>query len=78
MQGGGVVRLAVRAVTESAVAAREDDWCRPEPLGHGGARAAGEHHGRLRPDADDDANRRRAERVVVGVVSKGSMAYAID
>src|SRR5215472_18909117 len=74
-QGGGEgVRLAhaaVFAAEESVVAAREGDGCRAEPFGHGNARAAGHHAGRLRSDADDDAGRRGAERSEIVVVAGG-------
>jgi hypothetical protein len=71
--GGGIrfTHAAVLAAGESVMAARERHGHRPEPFGHGNARAAGQHRGRLRSDAEDDAGRCRAERSEVVLVTGG-------
>jgi hypothetical protein len=71
--GGEGVRLAHAAefaAEESVVAAGEDDWRRAQAFGdrHGGA--AGQHLPGLLSDADDDAGRRRPERVEVVLVAR--------
>src|SRR6266542_3910837 len=71
-EGGGegvrVARPAVFAAEESVVAAREGDGRRPQPFRHGHGRPAGQHPARFRPDGDDDAARRRAQRVEIVLV----------